>query len=107
MINAIDGMLAAGANDSTLYAKHLPLQMRIQIVCSNLKGPQEGVRQEAGPGADGLPAFKAYRESSEYKYLQELMRLTHRNIPEACRVSGISRSRLYEMLAKYGLNSIK
>jgi predicted DNA-binding transcriptional regulator AlpA len=35
------------------------------------------------------------------------MRLTRRNIPEACRVSGISRSRLYEMLAKYGLNSIK
>ena len=107
MINTIDGMLAAGANDSTLYAKHLPLQLRIQIVCSNLEGPQSEPREEDEPEADGLPTFKAYRDASEHKYLQDLMRLTHRNIPEACRVSGISRSRLYEMLAKYGLNSSK
>jgi two-component system NtrC family response regulator len=107
MINTIDGMLAAGANDSTLYAKHLPLQMRIQIVCSNLESSQSDPRKEAEPEADSLPTFKAYRDSSEHKYLQDLMSLTHRNIPEACRVSGISRSRLYEMLAKYGLNSSK
>jgi len=52
-----------------------------------------------------VPTFKSYRESSEAKYLQDLMTMTNRNIPKACEVSGISRSRLYEMLTKYGLNS--
>ena len=105
MINTIDGMLAAGANDSTLYAKHLPLQMRIQIVCGNLESPKDKPVADASSEPESLPTFKTYRESAELQYLQDLMRLTQRNIPEACRVSGVSRSRLYEMLAKYGLNS--
>ena len=107
MINTIDSMLAAGGNDSTLYAKHLPLQMRIQIVCGNLENPKDASAAVPPPELENLPTFKVYRESSELKYLQDLMRLTQRNIPEACRISGVSRSRLYEMLAKYGLISSK
>lgn len=105
MINTIDGMLAAGANDSTLYTKHLPLQIRVQIVCGNLETPTEKPADDAIHEEGALPSFKSYREASERKYLQDLMRMSERNIPKACEISGISRSRLYEMLAKYGLNS--
>ncbi|MEJ2155265.1 MAG: sigma-54 dependent transcriptional regulator [Desulfobacteraceae bacterium] len=105
MINTIDGMLAAGANDSTLYTKHLPLQVRVQIVCGSLEAPPEKTEKEAGADGGTLPDFKSYRETSERKYLQDLMSMTQRNIPKSCEISGISRSRLYEMLAKYGLNT--
>lgn len=43
-------------------------------------------------------------ESSELTYLKDLMTITNRNIAKSCVISGISRSRLYEMPAKYGLN---
>ena len=105
MINTIDGMLAAGANDSTLYTKHLPLQIRVQIVCGNLEEPQDKPAKETRHDEGALPNFKAYREASELKYLQDLMSMTQRKIRKACEISGISRSRLYEMLAKYGLKS--
>jgi len=105
MINAIDGMLAAGVNDTTLYAKHLPLNIRVQVVCGHLEAPQETAVEDAAAMTASVPTFKSYRESSEAKYLQDLMTMTNRNIPKACEVSGISRSRLYEMLTKYGLNS--
>jgi two-component system NtrC family response regulator len=105
MINTIDGMLAAGANDGTLYTKHLPLQVRVQIVCGQMASPPQAPADETRKGGDALPSFKDYRETSERKYLDDLIRTTRRNIPKACEISGISRSRLYEMLAKYGLNT--
>jgi two-component system NtrC family response regulator len=104
LINTIDGILAAAGNDNTLYAKHLPLHIRVQIVCTNMERPDV---PRPGPASMGdLPKFKEYRESSEIKYLENLMRLSERNIPKACELSGISRSRLYEMLAKYNLNTL-
>ena len=105
MINTIDGMLAAGANDSTLYTKHLPLQVRVQIVRGQMQSPSETPADETRKGDAALPSYKAYRETSERKYLDDLIRTTRHNIPKACEISGISRSRLYEMLAKYGLNT--
>jgi two-component system NtrC family response regulator len=105
LINTIDGMLATGINDRTLYAKHLPLNIRVQIVCGHLKHPQDEKPEAEDIEAGSLPKFKTYRESSELKYLKDLMAITNRNIPKACEISGISRSRLYEMLAKYGLSS--
>lgn len=102
LVNTIDGMLAITSNDLTLYAKHLPLHIRVQVVCGNLQGP---VRAETVPAAAGaMPPYKSYREETEIRYLQDLLNLTSRNIPKACEISGISRSRLYEMLAKHGLN---
>jgi two-component system, NtrC family, response regulator len=104
LINTVDGILAAAGNDTTLYTKHLPLHIRVQIVCSNLQ-PAGDKPPEAAAAGD-LPSFKDYRASMETRYLEDLMNLTARNISKACEHSGISRSRLYEMLAKYGLTTV-
>jgi two-component system, NtrC family, response regulator len=103
LINTIDSMLAVAGHDATLHPKHLPLNIRVQVICSHTAGipPLE----EAPPVASALPNFNAYREAAEIKYLRDLLALTDRNITNACKVSGISRSRLYEMLGKYGLNN--
>ena len=103
LVNTIDGMLAIASNDLTLYAKHLPLHIRVQVVCNSL---QQTARPEAATVVAGaMPTYKSFREETESKYLQDLLNLSGRNIPRACEISGISRSRLYEMLAKYGLNT--
>ncbi|MEJ2038917.1 MAG: sigma-54 dependent transcriptional regulator [Desulfosarcinaceae bacterium] len=101
LVNTLDGMLAVAGNEPTLYAKHLPLHMRIQVVCGNLDKKRKPPR--AAGKADAMPSFKVYRHEIEIKYLRDLLDLAQGNIPKACEVSGISRSRLYEMLSKYGL----
>jgi transcriptional regulator of acetoin/glycerol metabolism len=40
---------------------------------------------------------------AEQTYLKEVLTSTKGNIPEACRISGVSRSRLYALLKKYDL----
>jgi two-component system NtrC family response regulator len=105
LINTIDSMLAAAGRDPILYTKHLPLHIRVQVVCDNLQAAANPGTDESSRPAESLPDFITYRESFERKYLQELMDRTGRNIPQACKVSAISRSRLYEMLAKYQLNT--
>ena len=104
LINTIDSMLAAAGGDAILYTKHLPLHIRMQVVCENIQDPA-GSGTDAAQDHQDLPDFKSYRDSVEIKYLEELMQRTGRNIPKACKISGISRSRLYEMLAKYQLNT--
>lgn len=43
-------------------------------------------------------------ESVEKQYLVDLLALTGADIREACRISGLSRSRLYELMKKYGIS---
>ncbi|MGC9323212.1 MAG: helix-turn-helix domain-containing protein [Desulfomonilia bacterium] len=57
-----------------------------------------------------LPDLKQVRDhylfEVEHGYLRELMHETRGDIPRACRISGISRSRLYALLKKHGLSRI-
>lgn len=100
LVHTIDAMLAVAGNEPTLHPKHLPVHLRVQVVCNQLCEPQTTLV----PERDGdLSDYKTYREDTERKYLTDLMRRTQRNIPRACGISGISRSRLYEMLSKYDL----
>jgi DNA-binding protein Fis len=39
----------------------------------------------------------------ERNYLRSLMEITRENRKEACRISGVSRTRLFELLKKYDL----
>jgi two-component system NtrC family response regulator len=103
LVNTLDGMLAITGSESTLYTKHLPLHIRLQVVCETLEEGKAGTQPLKK--ADALPSFKVFREKAEINYLRDLMDLSGANISKACEISGISRSRLYEMLAKYGLTN--
>jgi two-component system NtrC family response regulator len=104
LINTIDGMLAVAPNDSTLYPKHLPLNIRVNVICRDA-GTPDPVDEPRVTVIESLPAFKTYREETEIRYLRDLMTAADHKIPRACKISGISRSRLYELLAKYELNA--
>jgi two-component system NtrC family response regulator len=95
-------MLAMAGDETTLHAKHLPAHLRIQVVCRQLQEPKVNVIPKQS-GAS-LPDFKTFQMETERRYLQELLGLTGRNISRACAISGISRPRLFELIAKYELN---
>jgi two-component system NtrC family response regulator len=48
--------------------------------------------------------FKTYRARMEHLYLSRLMQLSSGSKKEACRLSGLSRTRLFELLKKHRIN---
>lgn len=62
---------------------------------------------QGGPAEDGLPDFKSFRrvrvDALERDYLQRLAGACGGDPALARRISGFSKTRLYELLKKHGL----
>ena len=57
------------------------------------------------PADNNLTTLRDFRKSMEKQYLQDLISQTKRDIKKACQVSGLSRSRLYELLTKHKISN--
>jgi len=101
LVNAIERSITAAYNGPTLFPKHLPLDIRVKVARSAMR------REAASTGGGGLslPPLNEHRQSAERQYLQDLMFQTKGSIKEACRVSGLSRSRLYALLKEHAITS--
>ncbi|QLA14506.1 hypothetical protein GD606_13050 [Desulfolutivibrio sulfodismutans DSM 3696] len=62
---------------------------------------------DAGGLSAPISAWKKYRrmalDEAEHRYLRELMAASGGNVTRASALSGLSPSRLYDLLRKYGL----
>jgi two-component system, NtrC family, response regulator len=109
LVNVVDTVVCSALHEPTLYPKHLPIYMRVKLAHASLK-------DDAEPGTAGVEGVRkiekittlnSFREGiiceAEQQYLDELLARTHNDIQEACRISGLSRSRLYALLKKYDL----
>ncbi len=108
LIQALEKAVISAKDEPVLFAKHLPDHIRIQIArASVLQNRPSGGSAEAGPATDPSLNLKDFREAEmariEKDYLSSLLRRTNGDVGEACRISGLSRSRLYTLLKKYGL----
>jgi two-component system NtrC family response regulator len=112
LINALERAIAAAGTSPTLFPTNLPAEIRIKVKRDQV-GEGEREAEELGPaGFDSgrpLASLQEHREAevakAERQYLEELMARSGRNIREACEVSGLSRSRLYGLLRKYGIST--
>lgn len=108
LVNALDRAVTAAHFEATLFPKHLPLDIRIRKARAVVvhKGPVENAA-ETGLMPGTLPRIQDFREmayvQAEKHYLEDLMTLCEGNVKEACRIAGISQSRLYALLQKYNI----
>jgi two-component system NtrC family response regulator len=49
----------------------------------------------------GLPKWREYKDIYEKSYIEKLRLLSENNVSKACRISGLSRTRLYQLINKY------
>ncbi len=112
LIQAIEKCLIAAKEEPILYPKHLPTHIRIQVARNGvhkklLNGNKNGLSTTIQNVP--LPKLKELHRSviseSEEQYFKVLISSVRGNINEACRVSGLSRSRLYTLLKKYNIKS--
>ncbi|HOW86389.1 MAG TPA: sigma-54 dependent transcriptional regulator [Candidatus Aminicenantes bacterium] len=108
LIQALEKAIVTAKDEPVLFPKHLPEHIRVRLAREAVlkKKATEPARTD-GPAATAATSLKDWRDAGlarlEGEYLAGLMRTTAGDIPEACRISGLSRSRLYTLLKKYGV----
>ncbi|QJT09724.1 sigma-54-dependent transcriptional regulator [Oceanidesulfovibrio marinus] len=113
LVNALEQANVAAGSAPMLYPEHLNVALRVGAAKDALQTPAEEPAAGAtlapdGPVASGpLPTFKEYRnnvvDKAEAEYMRAVLRQCGGNVPEACVISGLSRTRLYGLLKKHGL----
>jgi len=106
-VNTMEQALTAAHAEPTLFPKHLPLHIRIQVTRATLSHDGVPVPQEQG-APQALPKLHDYREdvclTAEKNYLRLLLDRYGHDLPAACQISGLSPSRLYALIKKHGLS---
>jgi len=112
LINALERAIAAAGASPTLFPAYLPAEIRIKVKRDQVGEAGETVadRAIAAPvSGKPLPSLQQHREAevakAEQQYLEDLIAHTKGGISKACEVSGLSRSRLYGLLKKYGIST--
>lgn len=107
LVNAVERALTMARHEPTLFPKHLPTHIRISLARAAVTKETPTVKEITNPSSP-LPTIKSFRESalqeSERQYLEDLMSIAGSNIREACRISGLSRPRLYALMKKYRIS---
>ena len=109
LFHTLEEALAQAGGEPTLYPHHLPLHIRALLTRLTVKARAVPPSVPEGAGTDvqepdQIPDIVTYRNQMERRYLQRLTRLTRNSRKEACRLSGLSRTRLFELLKKHHLN---
>ncbi len=105
LINAIERAVAISGNEATLFPVHLPVVIRTFLAQSKLRKFNGALSECNVPSQDSLqlPSLEEATIRMEEQYFKQLVTVTDYNIKKACDVSGLSRSKLYQRLKKYGI----
>jgi len=101
---ALEKALASSGGNPILFPKDLPVHIRASMARKSILPGKEAENRDASPSPE-MPTLEKVRASvvaqAEKKYLQELLFQSHGDIPKACAMSGLSRSRLYSLFKKH------
>ncbi|MGD8513911.1 MAG: sigma-54 dependent transcriptional regulator [Deltaproteobacteria bacterium] len=111
LVKALESAIVSARHEPMIFPKHLPTEIRAKMARTSVGDEKVGIRkrQRSTDRKETLPGLQALREAAvaevEKNYLQELMSLTGGKVKDACRISGLSRSRLYELLKKHHVST--
>jgi len=107
LIQSLEKALLAAKDEPILFPKHLPTYIRIQVARNSFQyKPASQGKPEIRPSVSQAPpqlkqVRKAAVSEAEQKYLKDLISSVGGDVNQACRISGLSRSRFYTLLRKY------
>jgi len=126
LFNVLERAFVASNSARTLFAMHLPQDVRIKVAKASLRRPVAADAQPesrmtpasvavspAAPCCDTWPeltqalgeTLKSCKDVVERRYLEALLKRTGGDVQKAVEASGLSRSHLYALLKKWGLSA--
>lgn len=101
----MEQVFANGIHLPTVFAYHLPEHIRVRMAVAALKEPSRALptptpTRQTTP----LPTWKDFRTEQEQFYLRYLHQTANGDVKEMCRLSGLSRARLYQLLSLHRID---
>ena len=107
LVNAMELSYAAARQEPILYSRHLPTELRVKVARDAVEKMDPPPTQWAGI-TGSFPTLQTLRENiiaeTEQRYLNDLWVHVNGQIADACSISGIGRSRLYDLLRKHEIS---
>jgi two-component system, NtrC family, response regulator len=110
LVNALESALAAAGPVPTLFPLHLPSHIRVSLARASVScKPEPPTLNSADmPASSLMPKMQEVREKAlsaiEKQYLTALLSHTGGDMELACRISGLSKPRLYALFKQYRLS---
>lgn len=114
LFHAIEQAVSMAEGEAILFPRHLPTYIRAFVARAEVgrEHPDEEAKDVRCPVPEGNPEEMEFIRDArarmlaafETNYLSDLMRRTQRDMDKACRVSGLSRARLYALLKERGIS---
>ena len=106
LIHALEKALTSAREEPTLFPVHLPTLMRIHLTQASLpRDLQVGGLPTRPEEQRHQGTLKEFLQSAERRYLEDTMALAGGNIKEACRITGLSKTSLYERLRRHKIRT--
>ena len=109
--HTIEQALSLAGTEEILYPRHLPKAIRARIARRDLEqsqptaAPSTNGQMQFG---DGFPTLREYRQQQvdiiEKRYLNNMLEITGGDVRHSCRISGLSRARLYALLKLHAID---
>jgi two-component system NtrC family response regulator len=109
LFNTLDCIFAEVPEESQIFSLHLPVNIRAQVARNRIRAsvskPMKEKQIPVGIGGDELMPLKEVLDDTRQNYIKNLMEYTQGKITKACKVSGLSRGHLYDLLKKYKIKT--
>ena len=108
LIHALESANAVARDNAVLVPKHLPQHIHVQVKRNSVGAGKKINATLPQDPAERYPSMREVRDEAirdaEREYLKTLMLHTKGKVETACRISGLSRSRLYALLKQYDIS---
>ncbi len=106
LVQTLEKAFGAAGEHPILYGIHLPSDIRTRLAQESMR--RKSTSLSAHPVAtEAILDYKAFRnailEEAELHYFRDLLFRTNHNIAEVSRLSGLGKTRVYDLLKKHGL----
>jgi two-component system NtrC family response regulator len=109
LFHTLEETLSVAGTEPILHPYHLPIRIRailtrMTVHAQTPSPPRERQINLKSLSKENFLKINEFRNQMEHHYLQQLTLITNGNRKEACRISGLSRTRLFELLKKHQLD---
>jgi two-component system NtrC family response regulator len=104
----MEQVFANAVHHPTLFAYHLPEHIRVHMTLEGIQSDDDKAQVAAAPlGRTIPPLWKDFKAEVEKEYMHRLFEVSGGSVKEACRISGLSRARLYQLMNLYNTSATK